>query len=254
MDKVRGALQGSKNVIRFNWHFYVFAGACACLLLLIREQVDPVVRSVVDIVLILTIAPTFTSMAVSLYVYDLSDLYTLKWLDRITLEKVDTIVSITAGFDEFSTLLKERFSSSTFVHLDIYDVERHTELSIRRARAAYPLPSDVRHVASTSLQLPDASMDVAFLLLSAHEIRNTEERHALFRELDRVLSPKGRVIVVEHLRDLANGLAYSIGALHFHSERTWTRSFDAASLCVEQELKITPFITTFVLRHNGTTS
>ena len=37
-----------------------------------------------------------------------------------------------------------------------------------------------------------------------------------FRELKRVLAPGGRVIVTEHLRDLANIAAYSIGAWHFH--------------------------------------
>ena len=48
-----------------------------------------------------------------------------------------------------------------------------------------------------------------FLLLAAHEIRNDEERVNFFKQLKNVLSPAGKIIVVEHQRDIYNFMAYN---------------------------------------------
>jgi SAM-dependent methyltransferase len=102
---------------------------------------------------------------------------------------------------------------------------------------------DYRH-----LPLPNGTIDVATLLLSAHELRSDEARGALFTELRRVLGPGGRVVVAEHLRDWANFLAYGPGFLHFHSRRTWIRCFARHRFDVHREFSITPFVRVFVLR------
>jgi ubiquinone/menaquinone biosynthesis C-methylase UbiE len=93
-----------------------------------------------------------------------------------------------------------------------------------------------------------------FAILSAHEIRNDEERNSFFKELRRALTATGQIIVTEHLRDTANLLAYNIGFFHFHSKKTWLNTFHSAGLSVASEIKITPFITTFILDKNGTAS
>ena len=67
-------------------------------------------------------------------------------------------------------------------------------------------------------------------------------------------TPKGQVIVTEHLRDTANFIAYNIGFLHFHSKETWLQTFRNAGFKVFQEIKITPFISTFILTKNGIAS
>jgi ubiquinone/menaquinone biosynthesis C-methylase UbiE len=79
-------------------------------------------------------------------------------------------------------------------------------------------------------------------------VRDAAERAAFFAELRRVTRPDGAIIVVEHLRDTANFLAYTIGFLHFHARRSWLATYQAAGLRVTQEVKITPFITAFILR------
>ena len=127
---------------------------------------------------------------------------------------------------------------------------RHTEVSIRRARRAYPPFPGTRPVSTRApLPLPDHAIDLAVAFLAAHEIRDPAERAAFFREIRRVTRPTGRVVVVEHLRDPANFLAYTVGFLHFHSRRAWRATFRAAGLQVAQEIKITPFLTAFILCH-----
>ena len=194
----------------------------------------------------LVVGATLLSLLASAYVYDLSDLYQLNFAGGGA-AGAKTVVNINAGFDETSAILHERFPEAELVVLDFYDPARHTEVSIARARRAYPPYPGTRTVTTETLPLADASVDRLFLTLAAHEIRDVEERIAFFRECCRVLAPGGRVYVTEHLRDAANFVVYNIGFFHFHSRRSWLATFAAAGLSVVEEHKTIPFVSTFIL-------
>ena len=95
------------------------------------------------------------------------------------------------------------------------------------------------------------SADKILLILAAHEIRNGNERIAFFKELNRIIKPTGQIYVTEHLRDTANFIAYNIGFFHFYSKKSWLDTFAKANLAISQEIKQTPFISTFILVKNG---
>ena len=108
-------------------------------------------------------------------------------------------------------------------------------------------------VSTEKLPFQDNSFDFSLAILAAHEIRNKEERVLFFKELNRVTKPSGQIFITEHLRDLNNFLAYNIGFFHFHSHSEWSEIFEKANVKVEKEIKITPFISTFILSKNGNT-
>lgn len=247
MAPLRKPLQGLWNVVRFNWHFYLMAFSGA-LVWGLGAAVAPAVRPYVGVGLVLLLAPVLLSLAVTAYIYDYSDLYSLNWLP-VAAVPPSALLTVNAGFDEISPMVRHKYAPDSLQVIDFYDPSRHTEVSIRRARRAYPPFPGTRAVDTrTALPLPDGSIDLAFAFLAAHEIRDAAERAAFFREIQRVLKPTGTIVVTEHLRDPANFMAYTIGFLHFHSRRTWLTTFRAAGLALEQEIKITPFITTFLLR------
>lgn len=249
MEKVRKPFQGVLNIVRFNWHFYVLSIGFVLLLVLLAAWL-PVIATFCYIVGVLALLVNVVSLLVSCYVYDVSGLYRFNWIHPTGNE--NCIVNIHAGFDETSQLLSSRFNGPLLEVLDFYDPAKHTEISIRRARKAYPAYPGTREVTTAQLPLADNSADKIFLILAAHEIRNEAERIAFFQELRRILKPAGELFITEHLRDTANFLAYSIGAFHFHSRATWLRTFNGAQLVIEQERKLTPFISTFILKKTWT--
>ncbi len=196
------------------------------------------------------LASTIISLLVSLYIYDLSGLYKFKWIDSLPTDQL--ILNIHAGFDETSALLQSRFKSAELVAMDFYDSDKHTEVSIKRARAAYPPYPNTKHAKTNALNLPNESVDKIFVLLAAHEIRDEAERVLFFKELARILKPAGLIYVTEHLRDIPNFLAFNLGFFHFYSKSAWLRTFRQANICLQQEIKLTPFLSTFTLHKNGT--
>lgn len=251
---MRKPFQGVWNIIRFNWQFYVLAIVSTVVLFLLRNNFNAALRAASDILMVVIISSTLISLLVSCYIYDFSNLYKLSWLDNLLTKSNGKIVNINAGFDETSDLLKSKFANSELVVFDFYDPAKHTEVSIKRARKAYPPFPNTQQVKTNRLPLQDNSTEKVFAILSAHEIRNDEERKSFLQELRRVLSPTGQIIVTEHLRDTANFLAYNIGAFHFHTKANWLKAFQSSGLRVAEEIKITPFITTFILDKNGVTS
>ncbi|HEY0732206.1 MAG TPA: methyltransferase domain-containing protein [Chitinophagaceae bacterium] len=249
-SSIRKPFQGVTNVMRFNWPYYAFSASIVVFIFLVQHYFSLGLTG--DILVSLIVCSTIISLAVSFYIYDFSDLYKLSWLNHLKSGETEKIININAGFDETSALLKSKFENSELIVADFYDPEKHTEISIRRARKAYPPYQNTQQVSTRHLPMPDNSADKVFTILSAHEIRDEKERITFFKELQRVLKPNGRVIVTEHLRDKANFLAYNIGFFHFHSKAVWMKTFRSSGLKLVEEIKITPFITTFILVKNGT--
>jgi SAM-dependent methyltransferase len=251
MDQVRKPYTGVWNIVRFNRHLYIIALVVIAVLFsasILHSGTKPyTITGALLIVFTLSI-----SLLISYYIYDRSGLYSLRYMD--TFCKQGTIVNIHSGFDETSALIEARYQPTQLIVLDFYDPQKHTEVSIRRAREAYNSYPGTQQVRTSAIPLPDHSADTMILFLAAHEIRNDAERAVFFGELARILKPSGHIIVTEHLRDMPNFIAYTIGFFHFHSRAAWLKTFNTSGLNVCAEISNTPFISTFILTHNGTAS
>ncbi len=249
---MRKPFQGVLNIIRFNWHFYVLSMVLVFIAVLLARYLGSSAQRILYFFCMLISGSIILSLVTSLYVYDLSGLYNLKWIDQQNTETV--VININAGFDETSALLTKKFKNAELIALDFYDPKRHTEISIRRARKAYPPFPKTKQIDTSTLSMADNFADKIFVILSAHEIRNEVERLLFFKELKRVLKPTGEIYLTEHLRDVANFMAYNVGFFHFHSKDCWMEVIKGAGLEVKKTVHLNPFISTFILEKNGSTS
>ncbi|MCX2680716.1 methyltransferase domain-containing protein [Galbibacter sp. EGI 63066] len=215
MELKRKPFQGVLNIIHFNWHFFLLSALVLIVLTLLKNQFSETIQDVLIIGVIITTFTITISLLVSFYIYDLSDLYQLKWLKNSGSNK---ILNINAGFDETSEIIKNKFNNADLTICDFYNPSKHTEVSIKRARRTYPPHPKTISVQTDQLPFPENTFDKTLAILSAHEIRDKQERAQFFKELNRITKSSGQIFVTEHLRDLNNFLAYTIGFLHFHSK------------------------------------
>lgn len=251
MEKVRKPFQGVVNIVLFNWHLYVIALCFTFSLLFVNSQVENPFKSIIYIFCLLVFGITFISLFTSFYVYDVSNLYNLNWIEKNNEEKI--ILNINAGFDETSELLQDKFETAELIALDFYNPKKHTEVSIKRARKAYPPFPNTKKIETKNLKLENDSADKIIIIFSAHEIRDENERILFFKELHRIIKPTGQIYVTEHLRDIPNFLVYNIGCFHFYSKATWKKIFKESNLTITKETKLNPFVSTFILDKNGNT-
>jgi ubiquinone/menaquinone biosynthesis C-methylase UbiE len=186
-------------------------------------------------------------LAISAYVYDFSGYYKFNWLKNFNISDSEDkqILNINAGFDETSFIIKNHFPKSNLQVFDFYSAEHHTEPAIIRARKVSLVYPNTAQINSNAIPLKDNSVDLIFLLSAAHEIRSQNEKIIFLKECHRVCKSNANIIMIEHLRDFPNFLAFTVGFTHFFSKKTWSNAFNKAGFKTFSEQKFTPFMSIF---------
>jgi hypothetical protein len=207
---------------------------------------------------VITVAPRFgwvaapallwlvASIAVSHYVYDRSPLYAMNWLRNCLPQDPRTWIQLHAGLDETSATITSMFPGARGKVFDIFDPAEMTEPSIAQARrvaGVLPPPANWR-----ALPIDAGSCDVALLIFTAHEFRKRASRAQFFGEVARTLCGNGDLIVVEHLRDWANFLAFGPGFFHFLPARAWREAATEGGFAIRNCFRVTPFVRVFAMR------
>lgn len=246
MDIKRRKFQGVLNILSFNRHFYVF-GFGVLALIIGSKFVFNWSDTLFWLVILGFIYGLVMPLIVSAYVYDFSGFYNFDWLRNMKIvDKTEKYnLNINAGFDETSYIIKSILPQSQLQVYDFYNEQQHTEPAIIRARKVSLVYPNTQQINSNSIPLQDNSVDNIFLLSAVHEIRNHNEKVEFLKECRRVCKPNGNVIMVEHLRDFPNFVAFTIGFTHFFSKTTWKKAFEQAGFTSFTETKFTPFMSIF---------
>lgn len=249
MEVKRRPFQGVLNILSFNRHFYLFGFVALAFLIgskWLFQWPDVLYWLVIGGFLYGLTMPLF----VSAYVYDFSGYYRFDWLRKMNLKDTkDTFhLNVNAGFDETSFILESIFPDTPLQAYDFYNPSKHTEQAIVRARKVSLGYPNTASIETHSIPLKENTADTIFLLSAIHEIRTFNEKVEFLKECRRVCRPEGRVIVVEHLRDFPNFLAFTIGFTHFFSKAVWLNAFTEGGFKAIEEKKFTPFMSVFVLQ------
>lgn len=241
--------QGVGAIVRFNWPSYL---AVVLLNLGIFALLGSAPRVLVLIALTFLLLVDFwalASLVVSHWIYDLSPISRGAWLDDQHPRTDLRVLTIDAGHDEAGPVLRAKWPDVPFRRLDIHCPGKVGSSSLERARSESSTAGE--EAAFDALPLTDGSMDLVLGVFAWHEVRHRADRAAFLGEVRRILSDRGWVVVVEHLRDFANFAAYGPGALHFLSRSSWLEGFRAAGLEMRSERKVTPWITIYTLGKDG---
>ncbi|CAM4253156.1 class I SAM-dependent methyltransferase [Zobellia nedashkovskayae] len=249
MEVKRRKFQGVLNILSFNRHFYVF-GLIALALIIISHLVLSWSNLLFWIVVLAFIYGLIMPLIISAYVYDFSGYYDFKWLKKYNLPDSEEkqILNINAGFDETSFIIKSFFPKSDLKVFDFYNSAKHTEPAIIRARKVSLVYPNTEQIISNAIPLKDNSVDLIFLLSAAHEIRSQNEKIRFLKECHRVCKSSANIIMIEHLRDFPNFIAFSVGFTHFFSKKTWRNAFKEAGFKTFKERKFTPYMSIFNCR------
>lgn len=250
----RGRCHGVWQIVRFNWPHYaaallVVVGAVLLCMTLVLPWAG-LMRWTVAAGACCVGFWTAASLIVAHWIYDRSLVVDWRWLtNHVSADagRGGNIVNVHSGFDETTPRLRALFPESSITAVDLFDPAVMTEASIHRARRCSV--HDIRTVSArpNALPFPDGSVEAVCLLFAAHEIRQPKLRLRLFQEVRRILKPKGRAILVEHLRDGWNFLAFGPGCWHFLPRREWLRLARCAEFDIVEEGRITPFVGFLVL-------
>ncbi len=248
----RRPFEGMANIVRFNWPFFavslvVIGAAFAFLAVVWARWTSPfswILTALISAGILGAAWFLVSSLAASYWIYDRSPLYRWTWLPEM---QPRILVNVHSGFDESSAALHARYPLAEMTVLDFYDPVRAPEPSIARARKLRPPAIPARTIRPDAWPLTDGIVDLVTIVLAAHELRREPDREAFFREVRRVLGIDGRAVLVEHLRDAANFLAFGPGFFHFLPRSKWLQAVAAGGLRIEREFPVTPFIRVFIL-------
>jgi ubiquinone/menaquinone biosynthesis C-methylase UbiE len=239
-------------MVHFNWPDYLLASAALVLGVAIVRLTSLPQAAVVAIVLGGSVAAWFivASLVAGWWIYDRSALYDWSWVVGLLGTTPRRWANVTVGFDESSTRLQELVGGDTTT-IDVFDATRMTESSIRRARASRQPLSGTVSCGLERLPFSDGSLDAAFVIFAAHELRRATDREVLFTELARSVRGGGRVVLVEHPRTMPNILAFGPGAMHFLPREEWLRVARRAGFECLQRRSMTRFVEAVVLERRS---
>ncbi len=226
----RAHFEGVLRVLLFNWPWYASSVAVVSSGTLVLQSfaLEGWMKVAILLLVSCTLFWTMASLVVSHWVYDRSRLCRWDWIaDQFPVAPARA-VQIHAGHDETDGQLRRIFPLSHLLTWDIFDPDCMTESSITRARKLAPARLCVVPVSPAALPAVDAAFDAVFLVFAAHEIRSAKTRERLFGELRRVLRPGGSLLIVEHLRDWRNLVAYQ-GFCFLSRERAFGEQIQATT-------------------------
>ena len=237
------------QVVRFNPWFYIAGtlavGTSAVLLACAWHLLPQMLAWMATIGLFFAIWWLAASLVVSHWVYDRSTWPTGEWLRDVRIG--EHVLNVHSGFDETTSRLRQWYPHAEIIPLDLFDPIRLTEKSIHHARAHLPPLPGTLEGTPERWPIPPGSFDSVLFLLSAHEFRSHHERVALLSRARESLRPGGVVVLAEHVRDVANFVAFGPGFMHFHSVKAWTHAWQEAGLTLVHKQRVTPFVRVWLL-------
>ncbi|GGG50124.1 methyltransferase domain-containing protein [Epilithonimonas arachidiradicis] len=232
----------TKLVLLFNYKKILLGFLVAVISFIVSNQFAADFNILLKVFSILIILNIIASIVASYVLYDKSDLYNVKKLNKIIdFRKIENAILIHASFDPLSQKIEEKFPNIKLTTCDIYGNRHEHESGIKISKKVFPPnPKEIK-INPSQLPFEDKSQDIVIAITAIHEILDHQQRVLFFKEAKRILKAEGKIILSEQFRDTINFIFFNIGAFHFLSEKQWRRAISEAGLRIQENSKITSF-------------
>lgn len=234
--------KGAQQILQFNRRSYASAVLVLALCALLWQD-ESLSRPLLLLVGLVTLYFSLASLLVSHWIYDLSPIATWTWLPGWLGSPVKKWAMVQAGFDSTHGAFEKAVGEPPLFVLDLYGRPGAGGASVQAARLLFP-PGPV----ITEFPAGPAQCQWIMAIFAVHEFHSSGGRENFFKDMAQALVPGGHLVVVEHLRDAANFVAFGPGFFHFYPAQEWRRCAEVAGLLKEKETSITPFVHAFLWR------
>jgi len=228
---------GLRRIVAFNRPKLIVATALsvASWTLVVSSNGESWIRWAALLLAVPTTYFLIASPVASWYLYDHSRLYEWRWLRPLLPSARGPSISLTVGFDGAEESLAEVVGQ----RLTVVDIAAGCVAFSQRLRQLVEREAAQVSVRSGCQGLPlrGSTVSLAVLAFSAHEIHDDDRCVNALTEVRRVLSPTGRLILVEHVRDVANVSVFGPAAWHFRSESQWCNLAARAGLRLDGHVR-----------------
>ena len=238
---------GGLRVARYSWPLYAAAavGLVAGAVVASSPRLPAPLRLMAVAGMSVALWFACASLLAFHWIFDRSELTRWEWLRALDPPPARW-VQLSAGPDETQAPLAAIFPGSEGRDVDVFDPASMTAPALARARERRG--RDAQGARPGALPIETGWADGVYVVLAAHEVRDPGEREKLFGELRRILGAEGRLVLIEHPRNLAGALAFGPGVLHFLPMGEWARLAALTSFVLESERDMSPFVRVQVYR------
>ena len=154
----------------------------------------------------------------------------------------DRFVHVDVGLRATAIGMGRQLTTGHMTVVDIYNPQLMPSGAIARGRALAPRPGPDSRVtwregSITLLPLPDSSARVVTMDFTLGALWQDGDRRQLLAEVNRILRPGGRLVIVEKVRGYTNWLVWGPLALRLLPDEYWRGLLTGAGLEVRQEME-----------------
>ena len=170
--------------------------------------------------------------------------------DMGDIQASDTFVFIDLGYRRRALNLSRRLTTGRVIVLDIYNPQWTKNPALVRLRKRMPIPPpdpriSLRDASMDLIPLPDQSVSSVILCQIASELWQHGDQINLFKEINRILTPNGRLLLAERTRTQTNWLVMGPMALNLKRKEEWEQMLNSAGFVVRRTQDLSGLISCF---------